>query len=104
VSTPIKDVVDLYGSVVEIASTPVDFVDAIERLWAEDGPARMERRRRTRAVLARHDWDVIAANMQQLMDDARRERASQPISTLHPAAWNERSPLRRDVMRSEVGD
>jgi UDP-galactopyranose mutase len=104
VSTPIKDVMELYGSVVEIASTPADFVDAIERLWAEPGPARLDRRRRIRAVLARHDWDVIAANMGQLMDDALRARANRPVAAMHPAAWTDRTPLRHGAVKSEVGD
>lgn len=104
VSTPIKDVMDLYGSVVGIASTPADFVDAIERLWGESEQARTERSRRTRSVLARHDWDVIAANMEQLMNDALQDRTSRPIAATHPTAWNDRSLLRRDALRSEVGD
>ncbi|MDQ3656327.1 MAG: glycosyltransferase [Chloroflexota bacterium] len=104
VSTPIKDVMDLYGSVVEIASAPADFVNAIERLWNEPATTGADRRRRTRAVLARHDWNVIVAKMEQLMSDAVRERASLPVLASHPATWNDRTPRARDRTRSEVGD
>lgn len=70
ISTAIEDVVDLYGDVTEIASTPDEFVAAIERLWHESVDAKRIRARRVNSVLQQHDWDVIAARMQRLMNDA----------------------------------
>ncbi len=104
VSTPIKDVVDLYGSVVEIASTPASFVEAIETLRSESASVTADRNRRTTTVLARHDWDVIAANMEHLMRDAARVRADGLVTAVHSATWNERTPYARDRIESEVGD
>jgi UDP-galactopyranose mutase len=69
VSTPITDVIELYGDVVEIASTPQEFVDAIETLRNESPPARSRREERVQAVLAEHNWDVIADRMRQLIND-----------------------------------
>ncbi len=75
VSTPIKDVVDLYGEVVAIAESPEEFVAAIERALAEGPADRIRRLARARALLTLHDWDVIAARMATLMGDALASRA-----------------------------
>ena len=75
VSTPIKDVVDLYGEVVSFAETPETFVAAIDRALAETTIDRIRRLARARALLAIHDWDTIAARMATLMGEALSSRA-----------------------------
>jgi glycosyltransferase involved in cell wall biosynthesis len=70
VSTPILDVIDLYGEVVSFAETPGQFVGAIEDLLEEPAAVGRLRRERAQAVLARHDWDVVADEMLTLMDAA----------------------------------
>ncbi|MDQ4045641.1 MAG: glycosyltransferase [Chloroflexota bacterium] len=69
ISTPVTDVVDLYGDVVNIAGTPRAFVAAIEHLLQEPEEQRAARRCRVEQILAEHDWDVIAGRMQELMHD-----------------------------------
>jgi UDP-galactopyranose mutase len=69
VSTPMTDVMDLYGDVVEIASNPAEFVSAIEALWNEGPEARSRREERVQAVLEEHNWDVIAERMRLLIND-----------------------------------
>ncbi len=70
VSTPIKDVVDLYGAVVEFGETPGTFVAAVERALTETAAARARRLERSRAVLAQHAWDAIAEAMWSLIVEA----------------------------------
>ncbi|HYO30543.1 MAG TPA: glycosyltransferase [Thermomicrobiales bacterium] len=70
VSTPIADVIDLYGEVVAFAETPDRFVSAIEDLLEEPAGARRLRQERAQTVLARHAWDTIAREMLALMDAA----------------------------------
>lgn len=76
VSTPIKDVVDLYGSVTEVASTAETFVEAIHKLWNEPASERTARAERSAQILAQHDWDLIASNMLQLIDEAQDKHAT----------------------------
>ena len=67
VSTPIRDVVDLYGSVVHVAQAPAAFVAGVERLLGEGQAARAERVDRELALLAAAEWDAIADSMQALI-------------------------------------
>ena len=78
VSTPIKDVVDLYGAVVAVAETPAAFVAAAERALAEPAAARERRLAAARALLAEHDWDAIADRMRTLVDEALASRRAGP--------------------------
>ena len=68
VSTPIQDVLDLYGSVVECAERPVDFVAAIERLWSEPAARQQARQEASRLLVAEHLWDEIVRRMREQMD------------------------------------
>jgi glycosyltransferase involved in cell wall biosynthesis len=69
VSTSVRDVVGLYGSVVHVADGPTAFVAAIEAALAEDQAARARREQRERALLVRASWDVIADAMHALIED-----------------------------------
>ena len=76
VSTPITDVVDLYGDVVRIAGDEAAFIAAIEAAVSES-PA--ERRRRVEAGSAHlrtHTWDAIVDGMADLMSGAMRTAES----------------------------
>ncbi len=84
VSTPIKDVVDLYGAVVDFGETAAEFVAAVERALAETPPSRARRLATARAILAEHDWDAIAAAMWSQITDALAPRPA-PARTLAPA-------------------
>lgn len=67
VSTPIKDVVDLYGEVVAFGESPAAFVAAIELTLAETPADRIRRLTASRRILAQHTWDAIADGMGALM-------------------------------------
>jgi UDP-galactopyranose mutase len=70
VSTPIRDVVSLYGSVVRIADSPGALVAAVEAALGEDAAARRAREAREQAVLAHRAWDAIVEQMQALIERA----------------------------------
>ena len=59
VSTPIRDVVDLYGDVVAIADGVDAFVAAIDDLVDEPPESRAARDRAAAGVLSRYEWDAI---------------------------------------------
>ncbi len=69
VSTPVKDVVDFFGSVVRIAATPEQFVGQVEAALRETEGERAERTRREATLLAAHSWDGIVGRMQSLIED-----------------------------------
>jgi glycosyltransferase involved in cell wall biosynthesis len=68
VSTPIQDVVDLYGSVVEVADRPADFVEAIEGLWSESPVQQQLRREASQRLVAEHLWDEVVRGMRLQID------------------------------------
>jgi UDP-galactopyranose mutase len=71
VTTPIADVIDLYGDVVAIAETADAFVAAAETALTRSTAEQRRQRARAARLVAANDWDVIAARMMDLMDSAR---------------------------------
>lgn len=69
VSTSVRDVVGLYGSIVRIADGPKAFVAAVEAALGEDQPARARREQRERALLVHSSWDAIVDAMHALIED-----------------------------------
>jgi UDP-galactopyranose mutase len=80
VSTPIHDVVAPYGDIVRIAATPEEFVAAVDAALAESPAARAARAAAEDAILAAHEWDVIAAEMLRLIDEQYAARAASGAS------------------------
>jgi hypothetical protein len=80
VSTAIKDVIDLYGHVVEIADGPEEFVQAIEYLWNEADGLKMARAGHVEQVLQQHDWDLIATQMMSLLEGVVGQRSMPPVA------------------------
>ena len=70
VSTPITDVIDLYGEVVQIAATANDVIAAAEGVLNRTDEEQRRWRARAARVVAAHDWDAIAAEMLQVMSGA----------------------------------
>src|SRR5215204_1808041 len=79
VSTPIADVVSLYGDVVNIAVSGTEFVAAAEAVLNRTNDADRQWRARASRLVAAHDWDCIASEMRAVMS-----RASTPM--IVPAA------------------
>ena len=61
VSTPIADVISLYGDAVEIASTGKEFIAAAEAVLHRTSDVNRQWRARAARLVAAHDWDCIAA-------------------------------------------
>lgn len=73
VSTPITDVVGLYGSVVRFGQTAEEFVAQVEAALVESQQERADRIQRENELLAMYGWDRIADDMQALIH-SRLER------------------------------
>lgn len=67
VSTPVIDVVEMYGDVVAIASTAEDFVAACTALLGETPADRNKRLALAAACVARHSWSEAARKVRSLM-------------------------------------
>src|SRR5215217_228767 len=67
VSTPITDVITLYGDAVEIATTGEAFVAATEAVLNRTSDADRQWRARAARLVAAHDWDCIAEAMLAVM-------------------------------------
>jgi UDP-galactopyranose mutase len=78
VSTPIADVAEPYGRIVEIASTPQEFASAVDRLLNLSAEQRQQQTALMRQVLSKTSWDETASQMQNLLDEAI-ELKSQPV-------------------------
>ncbi|HLL51021.1 MAG TPA: family 1 glycosylhydrolase, partial [Thermomicrobiales bacterium] len=74
VSTPITDVVALYGDVVRFATTPEASTAVIEALLDESGPARQRRLDASRRLVDQYSWDDIAHRMLSLVEEALCQR------------------------------
>ncbi len=70
VSTPIADVITLYGDAVEIATTGEEFVAAAEAVLNRTSDADRQWRARAAHLVATHDWDCIASEMLAVMSRA----------------------------------
>jgi glycosyltransferase involved in cell wall biosynthesis len=66
VSTPIPDVIELYGDVVRVGYTHKEFISHIEAaLRTQDTP---ERAAKEHTLLAENTWDAIARNVMGILD------------------------------------
>lgn len=73
VSTPIKDVIDLYGSAVAIADSPASFVATCEKLLAETVEEKTQRIAEMQALVAQTSWENTALSMHGLLQDILNE-------------------------------
>jgi len=73
VSTPIRDVVRPYGeqNLVHIASTPEQFVNAIENAMAENADERLQN---VREFMKDMSWDITQSRMSELINDVLKSR------------------------------
>ena len=76
VSTPIPDIIELYGDYVRIGETPAEFIDHIKAALDASPEERFIRRQREQQLLTRYTWDNIAEGMGQLITTAYQERST----------------------------
>ena len=86
VSTPIHDVVSLYGSVLRIGATAEDFVAAIEQALAQSPQQRAAWRAAAQAMVDGCSWDSTAARIGDLLGPYMRNSAIEPIVIAEPPA------------------
>ena len=83
VSTPVRDVVSLYGDVVEVAKDRPQFVMACENLLAEGSRARRSRSTAMLNTVSMYSWSTTADSVHALMLEALVGKSS---PALRPAA------------------
>jgi glycosyltransferase involved in cell wall biosynthesis len=81
VSTPIHDVVALFGELVAIAPTPDAFVEACRAAVGESDAARLTREEKMRACVARYSWDATAAAIAAAIDAVLERNCGETSST-----------------------
>lgn len=81
VSTPIPDIIELYGDYVRIGQTPAEFTKQIAAALA--ATERAEQRRQEQNLLTRYTWDSIAQRMASLIVDSDQSKmaAQRPLAT-----------------------
>ena len=84
VSTPVHDVVGLYGDVVRIAAGAAQFTEACELALGEDAAERTRRIAAMHAVVRRSSWDAAAADVLRLLQEALAD--APPLGTALVAA------------------
>jgi glycosyltransferase involved in cell wall biosynthesis len=94
VSTPVNDVVSMYGDVVRIAHTAAEFVEACEAALQETPQQRAERLVASAATVSRFSWDESARTVLRLMDEAVRRRHASPAVGLPDSMPPQGQPLR----------
>lgn len=91
VSTPITDVVRPYGEngLVEIASTPVEFVEKLEKAMTQDPTSR---RQRADEFLKNISWDKTYSAMRELIDTAIGSKSHAEVAAATSRAENGPTP------------
>lgn len=84
VSTPVRDVISLYGAAVAVAPAPLPFVHACESVLAETAAARCMRNSEMLNTVSMHSWQRTAAAMDKLLQ-AALQRADQQLAAVAAA-------------------
>ena len=89
VSTPIPDVIELYGDYVRVGHTPEEFVTHVEAILAENPQVRAARKTREQKLLTQNSWDNIAHRMYEIIEASlaannastpERKAAAKPVA------------------------
>lgn len=81
VSTPIRDVIELYGSVVRVGHSHPRFIRHVEDTLASPELHKAQRPRED-ALLSQHTWDAIAGQMRAIIDQAAARKVTRPLQPL----------------------
>jgi len=77
VSTSVRDVISLYGHVVEVAHTHEQFIHACDHLIDEAPSARLGRTARMLSAVATQSWDKVAESVHGLLTQAVAQAPTQ---------------------------
>ncbi len=86
VSTPVPDVCQLHGDVIDIADTHEAFIACCDRALAMSDAERQLRIRRMREKLSRTSWDRTADRMRGLLRELQSSPISVPVCAGQPSA------------------
>lgn len=100
VSTPIKDVIDLYGTAVAIAETPEAFVAACEKLLAETEYSKQQRIENMRTLVAKTSWESAAFSMHEMLQQFINK--NEPVSI--ESQTIQANSLNQEGMKSALAD
>lgn len=105
VSTPVRDVVQAHGDVVEIADSPAAFVAACERLLAESASERAQRAQRMAERVAGTSWDQTARAIHGLIEGLLHSRPLrvQAANADHAALAQGERGARAGMLRAGAG-
>jgi hypothetical protein len=78
VSTPILDVVSLYGDVIKVGGCTETFIAAIEQTLCESPTVAIDRQAKAAALVAQCHWDLIADRMWILIESTRQAAIPRP--------------------------
>ncbi len=92
VSTPVADVVEMYGEVAQIARTPDAFVAACAAALSESAEARAQRQSRAQALLSATSWDVTVARMRAALESSVRATSAPSHEAVTPKPARSRGP------------
>jgi UDP-galactopyranose mutase len=94
VSTPVTDVVDLYGEFVSIAASPAEFLCACERLLNESAAEGSARRAAMRRCVEKYSWDSTAKAMESIIVEAveLNHASSSVVKTMRGSAVSQPRP------------
>jgi UDP-galactopyranose mutase len=84
VSTPVHDVVALYGDLVRIADDAPSFIDACDDALIETGRERSRRLSETLTTVAWFSWDQSAQTVREALDRVLEQAAAGPLATKLP--------------------
>ena len=90
VSTPVHDVISLYGAAVRIGATPDDFVQAVEQVLVERDAERAAWRRAAQALVDGCTWDDTAHRIASLLGVVAQHGSAEPILLEQPV--HDRTP------------
>jgi glycosyltransferase involved in cell wall biosynthesis len=92
VSTPIADVVELYGEAIRVASDADAFIEACEAMLDESPDARARRVQAAREMVQRTSWDATARAMIDILEHRARGGLRDEARTLLAGPTPPRSP------------
>jgi glycosyltransferase involved in cell wall biosynthesis len=102
VSTPVHDVVALYGDVVHIGRDAAGFVAACDAALAECGDKRSRRIGEMLSLVGRTSWDHAADTVHRLLEAELARRPARPAAAREPARI-EAPGVRRAVAIAQPG-
>jgi UDP-galactopyranose mutase len=86
VATKITDVADLYGSIIRVAGSNNEFIEACDAALNESPEESVERKEEMRIMVAKTSWDRTVADMLELIEELSENMVDSTIEEGHGRA------------------